>query len=156
MKSLKAIKRLLKQNKQWSEYKKKYAHKQMRLVSSKIALIYNQDLSLEELYKLEVMALEAKKVNEEKMFEDLYFELDKMVNRPYIDWESFGRYMWYTYQTSTYWKDVKKKRPNVFNSRNYIEQNAIKREYYSKWLQSIDLSIEGANDRIIKVQKEVF
>lgn len=156
MSKLKAIKKLLKQNKQWSEYKKKYAHKQMRLVSSRVSLIYKEDLTVEKLYALEVKMLEAKKADEEEMFLEVFKNFNDFLEVPKVDWKAFAKYLWYVYQTSTYWKDSKKKRPNTFNTKNYIEKNQIKRAYYSKWVESIDLSIPGANERLTRVMKEVF
>lgn len=156
MTRLKAIKQLLKQNNQWREYRKKYAHRQMRLIFSKIALIYNPELSVQQLYQKEVEMLKAQKNDGEKMFKEVFKDFGDLSRRPKVNWGEFAIYMWYVFQTSTYWKDKSRRRPNTFNTRNYIEINQIKRQHYDKWIKSIDLSIPGANDRIIKVQKAVF
>lgn len=156
MTRLKATKKLLKQNKQWDAYKKKFTHKQMRLAISKIALIFNNELTSEVLYKKEEQMLKAAKDKKENMFLEVFADFNKLTKTEKINWSEFAKYFWYVYQTSTYYKDKARGRANVFNKKNYVEMNQAKRKHYNEWIMSIDLSIDGINEKVILVQKAVF
>lgn len=155
MQELKEIKNLLKDNKKWAEYKKKYKHPQMRLIFSKIIFVFNKDVSIEDLYKKELQYLEADKSKQEEMFKTIFKSAERLSGVK-ADWESFAIFMWYVYQTSTYWKDIKKNVKNVFNVKNYNELNQVKRNHYNDWLHSLSPNIENLNNSIIEVLRLVY
>ena len=83
----------------------------MKLTITKIALIVNPEIDIEILEKMEIILLKSKKNSE------MYFESFKIFkkNINYVaDWDSFAKFMWYAFQTSTYYKDIKKNINNVY------------------------------------------
>lgn len=155
MKKLKEIKKhLIIQNK-WLSYKEKYKHPQMKLIFSKVALIFNPDLSIKELVSFELEMLEANKEKKDEMFVPIFKKLRNLTNVK-ADWKAFGKFMWFVFQTSTYWKDEKKGINNIYTKRNYITVNQTKRDLFNEWLHSIDHNTNNYNDLIIETLKKVY
>lgn len=153
MKQSKQIKNLLKTNGKWEEYKKAFSHKQMRLATSRIAFAFNNKISIDKLAKIEIELMKSEKKS--NMFDEAFKEISKLVNYK-ADWKSLGKFMWYQYQTSTYYKDIKKGTKNTYNPNNIIEINEKRRDFYLKWLHSIGMDDSLFNEKIIQVSKIVF
>lgn len=153
MNKSKQIKAQIKNLKLWRKYKKKFQHPQMRLLFSRIALTLDPEINLKFLLDKEMFLIEVEKSPE--MFVEIYESLSSIASFK-CDWTVFGKFIWYIYQTSTYWKDARKKRVNVFTKENYLEQNQIKRELYQEWLDSIDKSNRSFNNYIIEISRMVF
>lgn len=153
MKQSKQIKKLLKTKGKWEEYKNVFTHKQMRLATSKIALVFNEKISINKLTKIELDLMSSEKNS--KMFDNAFKELSLLVNYK-ADWKSLGKFMWYQYQTSTYYKDIKVGVKNIYNPNNIIEINEKRRGFYLKWLHSIGMNDSLFNEKIIQVSKIVF
>ncbi|WKX02208.1 hypothetical protein [Candidatus Mycoplasma mahonii] len=151
MTKLKEIKKLLKQSHKYRAYKKKFQHKDMKLLFSNVALTFNAKIETDILIQEELKL--ADEVNGPKMFLHSFKKLSKYTNKK-IDWESFGHFVWYIYQTSTYWKN--KSGSNIFTKENYVEQNEIKRHYFYNWLESIPPQTASYNLKIKEVMKRVF
>lgn len=154
MTKLKEIKIILKSSKNWRKYKHKFHHKQMQFLFSKIVLIFQPDIDINKLAKQEILMLNTDKKDGDAMFLKIFENMQEFTGVK-ANWEEFAKFIWYVYQTSTYWKDSRKNIPNVFNKKNYIEKNRIKREHYYHWLYSMDIK-ENFNNNVIKVLKEVF
>ena len=146
--------KLLKQNQKWKLVKEKYKHKQMRLVFSKIALIFNPNIEINKLIEGESKMLEAKKDQQETMFLNIFSQFEKITNEK-ANWKSFAKYLWYVFQTSTYWKDKKQNIENIFIKNNYIKMNQTKRKYLFEWMHSMDVSDSNYNHRITRTLKEL-
>lgn len=153
MNKSKQIKTQIKNLKQWRKYKKVFHHPQMRLLFSRIALMLDPEINLKFLLDKELLLIQIEKSPE--MFVEIYQSLESVASLK-CDWTTFGKFIWYIYQTSTYWKDTKKKRGNIFTRDNYLEQNQIKRELYQQWLDSIDKSNCDFNNYIIEISRMVF
>lgn len=154
-KNISELKKFLKQNGYWSNYKELYKHRQMKFVASKIALIFDRSLSINELVELELKMMDVKINKGENMFKNVFGNFEKLVVVK-GDWASFSKMMFYIYQTSTYWRDKKNNVENVFTGDNYVEINAIKRNYYYQWLNSLDLKLRDYNILIIEVMRRIF
>ena len=152
MKKLKAIKSKLKKHKEWKKYKSIFIHRQTRLFVTKIMLVYKKDLDVEILYNWEKSFLNTP-VNQ-NMFEKVFGEFKKYYANG--DWFSFSKMLWYIYQISRYYKDLKNKIKNIYINGNIIELNKIKRNYYVKWLDSLNKEEKDFNNKIIEVNKIIF
>lgn len=153
MKNLKMIKKYLKQNKFWSLYKEKFKHKQMKFAITKIAFIVDKNVSKETLIKMELAALNSNK--DKNMYVESFKIFSNKINYK-ADWKSFGEFMWYIYQTSTYYKDIKKNIKNVYNETNINFINETRRKLYGTWLHSMDKTDDLFNEKIINISKIVF
>lgn len=152
---LKDIKKeLIVQNK-WASYKEKYKHPQMKFIFSKVALIFNPDLSVDELIPFEIEMLNANKDKKEEMFVNIFKKM-RNITQVKADWKIFGKFIWFVFQTSTYWKDTKKNISNIYTKRNYITVNQTKRDLFNDWLHSIDHNTENYNDLIVETLKKVY
>ena len=152
MKKLKAIKSKLKKHKEWKKYKSIFIHRQTRFFVTKIMLVYKKDLDVEILYNWEKSFLNTP-VNQ-NMFEKVFGEFKKYYANG--DWFSFSKMLWYIYQISRYYKDLKNKIKNIYINGNIIELNKIKRNYYVKWLDSLNKEEKDFNNKIIEVNKIIF
>lgn len=153
MQKLKTIKKQLKNDNLWKSYKQKFKHKQMHLLFSKITLIFVPDANENWLIQQEKNLL-----NQEKnslMFVETFNKINTLKLADY-DWKSFGHFIWYVYQTSTFYHDQKHGKKNLFNEKNYVEKNAEKRHYYYAWLESISPTIFNYNNLIKQVLNKVF
>ena len=153
MKELKQLKNKLKQDNLWSIYKKKFNDKSMRLILSYIILIYKPSTSIDEMIEIEKELITKK--NDESMFNSVFIKVKEITNKNF-DWESFGKFMWYVYQTSTYYKDIKKNVENIYTTENFIQINKIKTNLFFKWLQSIPVNEEKYNFNIRLIMSRVF
>lgn len=153
MKKLSQIKSKLKKSNDWKIYKDAFGHKQMKLVTSKIALVFNEDINVETFYQLEKSLITAP-INVD-MFKEAFKILAKEVKYK-ADWEELGIFMWYAYQTSTFYKDQKNHVENIYTLENSVELNGERRAHFLKWLHSVDKTDIEFNNKIIAVQKLVL
>ena len=153
MKKLKLVKKELKKAKVLKEHNKRFAHKDMRLIFSYVSLVFNDDADIELMVKTEIELTNVK--IGPKMFVKAFSSLSKTTNKN-IDWKSFGEFMWFIFQTSTYWKDSKKGIKNLFNKKNFIDKNEQKRVLYNNWMRSIPTSTPDYNQKLMDVMKRVF
>ena len=153
MKKLKQIKNKLKDDNLWIEYKNKFKHKSMRLIVSYIILKYKPTASIEELVNIEKKLIKVKKGK--GMFCDSFIEVKEITSLDF-NWESFGNFMWYVYQTSTYYKDAKKNKKNIYTLENFIEINKIKTKLFFQWLSSIPIDQKEYNLNIRAIMSKVF
>jgi hypothetical protein len=152
MKKLKIIKNKLKNNNNWKKYKKIFIHNQTKLMISKIALIYNKKIKIEKLYEWESSFIE-KKIDK-NMFKKIFEEINKYC--PNINWNSFAKMLWFVYQISRYYKDLKKKRKNIYINQNIVKLNKIKKKYYMNWLNSLNKKDKKFNRKVIKINKIII
>ena len=145
---MKRIKNSFKEQKLLKEYKQKYKHKQMVFMFSNIMLTLNENADVEKLIEVEKELL--RKEISEDMFE-VYALRGKEISGMDLDWESFSKFIWYVFQTSTYYSDIKKGKHNIYNVENYIELNSTKRKLYFNFIHSIDKNLEGYNDKIMRI-----
>ena len=153
MKQLKQVKNKFTEQDVYNEYAFKYKHKQMKFITSKIVLIYNPKVSVDELIKLETLMLKADKGKD--MFDEPFKMVEKLTNTV-ADWKSFSKFMWYVYQTSTFFKDEKKGIKNIFNNENTIKLNEIRRGFFHKWLHSFPENQKNYNENVMQVSNLVF
>lgn len=151
-KEIRHIKKSFKKNGLYREYTNIFQHKQLKFLSSKIILIFNQKVELEKLISLETELL--KKEKNEKMFNDVCSRFAELSNKK-ADWTSFSEFLYLVYQTSTYWKDTKKGIPNIYNMNNYNELNLKKRQLFNKWFKSMDIDI-NFNEKLIEVLRSCY
>ncbi len=152
MKELKQIKNKF-DNDTWKEYKNKFKHKSMRFIISYIILLYAPSIPINDLVTIERQLISKNK--NIKMFDDAFIEVKKITKKDF-NWESLSKFMWYAYQTSTYYKDIKKGISNIYTLDNFIEINAIKIKLFSEWLTSIPVTEEKYNFNIRSFMSKVF
>ena len=152
MKKLKKVSNMF-SPKDLKEYKNKFKNKQIRFVFSKIALIFKEDIDVKTLFKGEEIIFLADK--DKNMFVQSFLLLKDKIDKK-IDWESFGKLMWYSYQTSSYWKDKKHGNNNIFSKENYVEKNEEKRDLYYLWINSLPKEIKNYNLKIQRSLKVIF
>ena len=153
MQKLNQVKSHLKSNGVYKEYKNAFKHKQLRFALTKIALTFNESIHAIDLSKLEMELLKQNK--DKDMFIKPMETLNKLVNYK-ANWKELGKFMWYAYQTSTYFTDRKINVPNIYNGNDNIKVNATKRKHYLKWMHSVDSRDDEFNNKIIKVLKQVY
>ena len=152
MKELKQIKNKF-DNDTWKEYKNKFKHKSMRFIISYIILLYRPSMPIDDLVTIEKQLISKNK--NIKMFDDAFIEVKKITKKDF-NWESLSKFMWYAYQTSTYYKDIKKGITNIYTLDNFIEINAIKIKLFSEWLTSVPVTEEKYNFNIRSFMSKVF
>ena len=153
MKKLKQVKKQLKKDKVIKEYNKIFIHKDMKLIFSYVSLTFNNTSDIAFLVKAETDLTKVKQGP--KMFVKAFSSLSKTTDKN-IDWKSFGEFMWFIFQTSTYWKDSKKGIKNTFNKKNFIDKNEQKRILFNNWMRSIPTSTPDYNQKLMDVMKRVF
>ncbi len=153
MTNLKQVKSELKAQKLMKQYNKKFKNKDMKFLFTFVALAYNDSIKLNFLVKEEKDLMNKK--NDQSMFVSSYKKLNKYTNDEIL-WDEFGIFIWYIFQTSTYWKDKRKKKENIFKDGNFVKVNQEKRNHYNAWLQSIPADFEDQNEKLIKVLRKVF
>ena len=150
MKKWKIVKSKLKNDNKWNKYKEVFRHKQMQLAITKICLVFDEKIDIDKLFLIEESLID--KTNDR--FSDAFKEVSILLNNK-ADWNSFAKFMNLQVQMSTYYKDMKQGKDNIFIN-NVIKMNEEKRKYFLQWLHSIDQKDNTFNDKIIKVQKIVF
>ena len=152
MTKLKQVSKELKKVKGLKDYNNMFKHKQMKFACSKTLLIFNPKVKLKTLVSLEYTLLKEKK--NKKMFLNNMQVLSKNTEGN-IDWKAFGEFLWYLYQTSTYYKDIKNNVKNIYSEDNFIELNSKKRDAYQKWMDSLDRKDPQYNAKIRQILKEL-
>ena len=153
LKKLKLIKKELRKAKVLNEHNERFAHKDMRLIFSYVSITFKEDADIASLVKTEIELTKVK--IGPKMFVKAFSSLSKTTDKN-IDWKSFGEFMWFIFQTSTYWKDSKKGIKNIFNKKNFVDKNKQKRDLYNNWMRSIPTSTPDYNQKLMNVMKRVF
>lgn len=153
MNKLSQIKKQIKKEKLWKAYKARFEHKQMKLLFSKIALLLDGEINLKFLHDQELKLVDAEISNE--MFIDIFKSFEDKIDFK-SNWELFGKFIWFVFQTSTYWKDSKAGKHNIFTPENHFELNQIKRDLYQQWIKSIDKKNKDFNTKVIAISKLVF
>ena len=149
----KVIKKNLKQNNDYKEYKKLFKNKQTKFLCTKISIIFESSISEQDLTIFETTLL---KTPTQDNFVFSINELSKYFGENFVDlkWDSFGVYLWYTFQTSLFY-NKKRKIPCEYTLENFIILNNIKRKNFSQWLESFyDLKNINFNQYVIKVLKD--
>lgn len=149
MKKINEVKKLFDKF-EMKEYDKRFSHKQMKFVCSKIALVFNEKILIEDLYAIEKSVLEAKLDSD--LFKDAFNKIDKLVNNG-ADWASLGKYMWFVYHTSIFYKSKNKVLQNIYTKENSVELNEIRRDLYAKWMHSLDKEDIKFNENIMAVAR---
>lgn len=153
MNKLSQIKKQIKKEKNWKAYKVRFEHKQMKFLFSKIALLLDDEINLKFLHDQELKLVNVEISNE--MFIEVFKSLEDKIDFK-CNWELFGKFIWFVYQTSTYWKDSKKNNHNIFTPENHLELNQTKRDLYQQWIKSIDKKNRYFNTSVIAISKLVF
>ena len=151
MKKWKQVSKVFKKEKLIKEYKSRFKYNQLRFAFSKIAFAYSEKVDYKELVKIEKEILKMNKT--EVSFSNIYKKMHLLLDNDW-KWEEFGKFMFFIYQTSLYWKDKRKK--NIFNKENFIEKNEMKRKHFNNWLSSIPIDLDNFNKKLILVMECVF
>ncbi len=125
-------KKLLKQNNIWKEYKDKFPDYQMRYIASIIAEHKNPDVTDKELLELEKSVL---KKEDDKMYDQV---CRKLLNQKGVDWRSLSYFLFYTYQTSTFYRDRSINKENIFILNDPYELNIHKKVYWNNFVLTMD------------------
>lgn len=134
-KKIKKIKNELKKTNFWKQYKKFFSSKKCFFILTKTSLIFNTNISDENLTNLErELALNIRDINQWKKN---FKEASKYFVSPFnkCDWESFGMFMYYVWNHWQYWN--KKEKNKIYNLDNFNELNDEKSKWYGNWINSM-------------------
>ncbi|QJR43958.1 hypothetical protein [Mycoplasma miroungirhinis] len=120
------------------KYISRFKHKQMQFLVSKIFLLFESSLSINELIKIEYELLEKNFLKD--MYVDIFMKNRFTFKKEFINckWESFAKFLFYIFQTSTYFFDKKHKVPNVFIIGGEITINEEKRRLFNEFAESLE------------------
>lgn len=156
MKELRLVKKNLKAQQKWKPYKALFTHPQMRLLITKIAYdIRPEHLTsgIERISEIEKSLLDAPR--NEEMFAKAFLELGNFLERTWA-WDILGRAVWYCYQTSTFWSDIKKNKPNIYNKDNFVQLNNAKRNAIQHWIHSVPRTTVDFNIVVRSVLRRIL
>lgn len=136
-KKVKKIKKILKKEKLLNQYNSQFKNKQMKFLLSKIALLFNEELEISTLTKLEIELL--KRERNFQFFEKFILEIKRKAKYNYTNakWKSFSIYLFYIYQISTFFYDQKNNLKNIYTFENFTTLNDEKREYFGDFTESL-------------------
>ncbi|MGL5205423.1 MAG: hypothetical protein ACRC7B_00715 [Metamycoplasmataceae bacterium] len=150
IKKINKIKDLLVQNNKYKEYKSIFQNKQTRFLLSKMSIIFESKLSIEDLLKIEILLMEEPTKDN---LVNLMLELSKTFDDKFIEleWNEFAICLWYVFQMSIFY-NKRKIIPCEYTIENYVSLNNIKRKNFAKWLKSFyDTGYIDFNKYVIKV-----
>ena len=152
---IREVKKTLKKNHKYQEYKKIFIHPQMRFLLTKINFIFNDNANFKETIDLELFLLN--NFNNPQNWIDAIINLSQKWNPKWnkINWKSFGLFLYYIYHYSLYYckKTVVSK---IYTQDNFIELNHQKIYYYNQWIKSMYKSyILDFNQYVIAVLRLV-
>ncbi len=106
-KTIKEIKKKLKHNNNYKDYKKIFKNKQIQFLCTKISIIFESSISEQDLFDIEILLLNNPTQNN---FIILINELSKTFNENFINlkWDCLAIYLWYTFQTSLFYNKKSK------------------------------------------------
>ncbi|MCP4337200.1 MAG: hypothetical protein GY679_05135 [Mycoplasma sp.] len=143
-------KKLLRKNKLLRKYNKKFKSRQMRYIISLIAHQINPEITKKELFELETKTLI---VNGEKMYDyscENIFKGNKDKKYENSDWKSLSMFLFYTFETSNYYRDKASNKDNIYISSDPFNLNMQKKVYWNNFvLTTLD------NELIKKILRKI-
>ncbi|MDK2819963.1 MAG: hypothetical protein KFW07_03940 [Mycoplasmataceae bacterium] len=134
LKKVKKVKKSLKKVNKFKEYKKIYKNVQMQFIFTKLSIIFESKISIENLVKIELSLLnDPTQANFVKSMKELSQSfIDDFKN---LEWNNFAIFIWYSFQTSLFY-NKRRKVPCEYTYENFIALNKIKRINFTTWLKS--------------------
>ncbi|MCU4117309.1 hypothetical protein N8G13_02435 [Mycoplasma zalophi] len=153
--NIRKLKLLLYTNPKSLKYISRFKHKQMQFLVSKIFLLFESSLSLNELIKIEYELLEKNFLKD--MYVDIFMDNKSTFNEQFINckWESFAKFLYYIFQTSTYFYDKKHKVPNIFIIGGETTMNEEKRRLFNEFSESLEKASSNFNFYVKQILKWV-
>lgn len=152
---IRKVKKILKKQNKYFEYKKNFLNKSSFFFLTKVSIIFNSTISLNELSDLEFNL--SQDVNNPKNWEDFFEKASIYFQTPYnqCDWKSFGFFMYFAWSKLTFNKNIKKNK-SIYTFNNFNQINAEKMTFYNKWINSmIETNDKNFNLYVRKVLKEI-
>lgn len=154
------VKQTLKEQRLYKDYKKTFQHRQMRFLITKITYLFEIEIDPIKMAEFEKTLINQ---NNKEMFcwalKEI-FALSKNLKLQKINTNNLAYFLYYIYQTSRYYSDIRKKCTNVFIDSNskmkLIKHNALKREYYHSFYLEIEKIFVNYNYYIINLLKLVL
>ncbi|MGL6124924.1 MAG: hypothetical protein ACRC1F_00330 [Metamycoplasmataceae bacterium] len=150
LKKINSVKSILSSKNKYSEHKTLFKNKQIRFLFSKMSIIFESNISSQDLAQIELSILENPT---QKNFIDSIKKLSKTFDNKFINlkWKEFGICLWYVFQ-STLFFNKKSKIPCEYTRENFISLNNIKRTNFSIWLKSLyDTENVDFNSYVLRV-----
>ncbi len=155
MKLKNKTKKILKNENRLKEYNKLFAIKETRFLLTQIIGILNPEADAQETAKLEKNLVK----NDPMMFIEGSKKITQIAhNKTYkdADWESFGKYLYFVFQTGVFYKNKKNGVKNIFINANYNKLNIEKKMLFNDFVESVKPLSTNHNDFIIKILKVVL
>lgn len=150
---IKKVKKNLKQNNNWKEYKKVFINKQMRFLLTKINIIFSNNENKQNLIIDEEFFIMSNAIDK-NAWVSIINKLSKKWKEEFhnINWESFALFLFYTYHYSEYYYK-KSLLDNLYKKANdFNEINDLKIAHYNKWIKSMyQLKTKNFNEYIIEI-----
>ncbi|TCG10432.1 hypothetical protein [Mycoplasma todarodis] len=146
---------ILKKQGKLKDYNNLFANKQTRFLLTKIINILNPNANPDETAKLEMGLI--------KNEADMYIEGAKKIieitganEYEAADWESFGRYLYFVFQTGVFYHNKKNNVENIFINGDYVELNIEKKMLFNKFVDSLKVTSIDHNHLIKEILKVVL
>ncbi len=147
--------KILHQKGRLKEYKEIFSYKQTRFMLTKIINILNPNADPIKTSELEISIIK----NNDNMFVPAAKKITSIAHtKKYekADWESFGKYLYFVFQTGVFYKNKKTQTPNIYDGGNYIELNIEKKILFNKFVDSLKIISPDHNTLIKKILKVVL
>ncbi len=146
--------KILKKERKLKDYNNLFANKQTRFLLTKIINILNPEVNPHITAKIEMGLTK----NDENMFVEScksIIEITNVEKYASADWETFGKYLYFVFQTGVFYNNKKDGVENIFINGDYIELNIEKKMLFNKFVESIK-TIPGHNQLIKQILKVVL
>lgn len=160
-KPINSFKKLLRINKQNKQYKKFYINKQLRYLVLKLSILFESNLNVEIIHKMELEIINNTLTNETMYHQTIQTILknSKIKNFSKLKYQNLSYFIFYIFQTSRFFYDKKHQIENIYlinySEENLIKLNRIKRSYYYQFLEDIKKHNVNYNFYIIQILKWV-
>ncbi|NQZ28991.1 MAG: hypothetical protein HRT98_01255 [Mycoplasmatales bacterium] len=147
--------KILKDKGKLKKYNNLFAHKQTRFLLTKIVNILNPEVDPKKMAIIEMDL----NINKEDMFisgAKKIVKLTKVKEYEKADWESFGKFLYFVFQTGVFYHNQKNNVENIFINGNYVALNIEKKMLFNNFIESIKTLTPKHNHFIKEILKVVL
>ncbi|CAM9143647.1 hypothetical protein [Mycoplasma todarodis] len=147
--------KILKDEGKLKAYNNLFAHKQTRFLLTKIVNILNPSVDPKEMALIEMQLTK----NNENMFVAGAKQIPIITNASEYkeaDWESFGKYLYFVFQTGVFYHNKKNGIENIYINGDYVALNIEKKMLFNKFAESIKVMTLEHNTLIKQILKVVL
>ena len=147
--------KILKNEGKLKAYNNLFAHKQTRFLLTKIVNILNPSVDPKEMASIEMQLTK----NDKSMFISGAKQIAGITNAieyKNADWESFGKYLYFVFQTGGFYHNKKNNIENIYINGDYIALNIEKKMLFNKFVESIKVLTLDHNSFIKQILRVVL